>query len=60
MQKNDILTRAISTGVLTNRVFVSFCVCLKFACFAESTIIGFQPKTKTHKKIVLKANPRLC
>ena len=36
--KKDILTRAVSTGVLTNSVFFLFCVSLNFACFAESTI----------------------
>ena len=36
-RKNDILTRAVSTGVFTKSAF-SFCVSLKLACFAENTI----------------------
>ena len=52
-QKKDILTRAVSTGVLTNNVCFSFLCFFKFCIFAENTIkIGFQPKTKEkkHKK----------
>ena len=52
-QKKDILTRAVSTGVLTNSVFFLFCVSLNFAFFAENTKNrGFsqQKKEKKHKK----------
>ena len=35
-EKKDILTRAVSTGVLTNSAL--FCVSLNFAFFAETTI----------------------
>ena len=50
-QKKDILTRAVSTGVLTNSVFFSFCVSLKFAFFAKNTIkIGVSAKKKKEKK----------
>ena len=39
-EKKDILTRAVSTGVLANSVFFcfSFWCFFDFACFAESTI----------------------
>ena len=51
MQKKDILTRAISTSVLTNSVFFLFCVSLNFAFFAENTInIGVSAK-KENKHI---------
>ena len=36
--KKDILTRAVSTGVLTNSVFFSFLCFFKFCIFAENTI----------------------
>ena len=64
-QKKDILTRAVSTGVLTNSVFFLFCVSLNFACFAENTIKfgGFSKKKKKKKtqkqtkSLVLKTGP---
>ena len=57
-KKADILTRAVSTGVLTNSVFFSFWCVFKFACFAESTIkIVVSGK---NKNILLNAGPRLC
>ena len=37
-EKKDILTRAVSTSVLTNSVCFLFGVSLNFACFAENTI----------------------
>ena len=53
-QKKDIVTKAVSTKVLTNSVFFSFCVSLNFAFFAENTIkIGVsaqKKKKKTQKK----------
>ena len=50
-QKKDILTRAVSTGVLTNSVFFLFCVTLNFALFAENTIkIGVSAQKKNTKK----------
>ena len=59
--KTDILTRAVSTGVLTNRVFFFFCGSSKFAFFAENIIkIGVSAKTGNKKKVVLKIGPRLC
>ena len=49
-QKKDILTRAVSTGVLTNSVFFLFCDSLNFAFFAENTIkIGVSAKKKKKK-----------
>ena len=49
-QKKDILTRAVSTGVLTNSVFFSFLCFFKFCIFAENTIkIGVSAKTKNKK-----------
>ena len=36
--KKDILTRAVSTGVLTNSVFFPFLCFFKFCIFAENTI----------------------
>ena len=62
-QKKDILTRAVSTGVLTNSVLFSFCVSLNFAFFAENTIkLGVSAKkkknnTKKPKNLVLKTGP---
>ena len=59
-EKTDMFTRAVRTGVLTNRVFFLFCVSLNFACFAESTIkIGVSAKrsnTKNIKNVVFKKN----
>ena len=53
-QKKDILTRAVSTGVLTNSVFFLFLCFFKFCSFAENTIkIGVsapQKRKKKHKK----------
>ena len=45
-KKTGILTRAVSTGVLTNSVFLFFFgVSLNFACFAENTIkYGFHQR----------------
>ena len=49
-QKTDILTKAVSTVVFTNSVFVSFCVSFNFAFFAENTIkIGVSAKKKNKK-----------
>ena len=51
--KKDILTRAISTGVLTNSVFFSFLCFFKFCIFAENTIkigVSAPKKRKRHKK----------
>ena len=49
-QKKDILTRAVSTGVLTNSVFFSFLCFFKFCIFAENTIkIGVSAKKKRKK-----------
>ena len=49
-QKKDILTRAISTGVLTNNVFYFFLCFFKFCMFAENTIkIGVSAKKKEKK-----------
>ena len=43
--KTDILTRAVSTALLTNSVF--FLCFFKFCMFAENSInIGFQQKQK--------------
>ena len=57
-EKKDILTRAVSTGVLTNSVFFLLCVSLNLACFAENTIkigVSAKNKRKKHKKkLVLK------
>ena len=52
-QTKDILTRAVSTGVLTNSVFFLFCVSLNFAFFAENTIkieVSAKKRTNTIKK----------
>ena len=50
-QKMDILTRAVSTGVLTNSVFFSFLCFFKFCIVAENTIkIGVSAKKKRKKK----------
>ena len=70
--KTDILTRAVSTSVLTNSVFFLSCVSLKkFAVFAESTInIGVSSKKQKHKinknycvknwsKVVIKTGPSM-
>ena len=52
-EKTDILTRAASTGVLTNSVFFCFGVSLEFACFAENTIkLWFQQKTTKKQKFL--------
>ena len=64
-QKKDILTRAVSTGVLTNSVFFSFLCFFNFSFFAENTIkIGVSAKKKKKKKhkkktknLVLKTGP---
>ena len=73
-QKKDILTRAVSTGVLTNSVFFLFCVSLNFAFFAENTIkIGVsankkkkkntkknkKPSVKNWSKLALKTGPSM-
>ena len=50
MQKKDVLTRAVSTGVLTISVFF---LSLIFACFAESTIkIGVSAKNQKKSEIL--------
>ena len=52
--ETDILTRAVSTCVLTNNVCVCvfFGVSLKLALFAEDTIkLWFQPKSKNEEKV---------
>ena len=69
MQKKDILTRTISTGVLTSKVFFFLCFC-KFCIFAENTTKhrGFRPPPKERKntkktKIIvflIKTGPSLC
>ena len=57
-QKKDILTRAVSTGVLTNSVFFSFLCFFKFCIFAENTIkIGVSAKRKKGKKTQKKKKP---
>ena len=62
-KKKDILTRAVSTGVLTNSVFFLFCVSFNFAFFAEHTIkIGVSAKNQKNtkrktKNLVLKTGP---
>ena len=52
--KKDILTRAVSTGVLTNSVFFSFLCFFKFCtfCLKHYKNRGFSQKkgTKKHKK----------
>ena len=49
--KTDILTRAMSTIVFTNSVFLSFLCFFKFCSFAENTIkIGVLAKIKTKQK----------
>ena len=49
-QKTDILTKAVSTVVFTNSVFVSFLCFFQFCIFAENTIkIGVSAKKKTKK-----------
>ena len=61
-EQTDILTRAVSTDVLTNSVFL-FLYFFKICILAETTIKiggGFIPKNKTQKHVVLKAGPRLC
>ena len=51
-KKKDFLTRAVSTGVLTNSVFFSFLCFFKLCMFAENTIkTGVSAKKrKTQKK----------
>ena len=52
-QKKDILTKAVSTKVLTNSVFFSFLCFFKFCIFAENIIkiwVSAQKKRKKHKK----------
>ena len=51
-QKKDILTRAVSTGVLTNSVFFSFLCFFKFCmfCWKHNKNWGFSQTKKTHKK----------
>ena len=51
-KKTDILTRAVSTGVLTNSVFFFFLCFFKFCIFAENTIKygGSAKKRKNTKK----------
>ena len=50
-EKKDILTRAVSTGVLTNSVFFSFLCFVKFCIFAGKhyKIGGSTPKRETQK-----------
>ena len=50
-QKKDILTRAVSTGVLTNSVFFSFLRFFKFCifCWKHYKNRGFSPKKKKQK-----------
>ena len=63
-EKKDILTRAISTGVLTNSVFFffSFLCFFKFCIFAENTIKkqGFQPPPPPKKKRKKKHKKNPC
>ena len=71
-QKKDILTKAVSTKVLTNSVFFSFLCFFKFCIFAENTIkIGVsankkkekntkknkKPSVKNWSKLALKTGP---
>ena len=55
------MTRAVSTGVLTNNVFFFLSVSLKFSAFVENTLeLWFHKKKTKHPKIVvLKFGPRL-
>ena len=57
------MTRAISTGVLTNSVVGSFLVCLYKSLFLAENTIKLVASAKTPKnanKVVLKTGPRLC
>ena len=64
-QKKDILTKAVSTQVLTNSVFFSFLFFFKFCifCWKHYKNRGFsqKKKRKKHKKkqknLVLKTGP---
>ena len=71
-QKKDILTKAVSTKVLTNSVFFSFLCFFKFCMFAENTIktgVSAQkqkekntkknkkPSVKNWSKLALKTGP---
>ena len=64
-QKKDILTRAVSTGVLTNSVFFSFLCFFKFCIFCwkhyKIGVSAQKKKEKKHKKktknLVLKTGP---
>ena len=50
-KKTDILTKAVSTVVFTNSVFVSFLCFFQFCIFAENTIkIGVSAPKKNKKK----------
>ena len=59
-EKKDILTRAVSTGVLTNSVFL-FCVSLNFCIFAEKekTQKNKHPCVKNWSKLVLNTGPSM-
>ena len=58
MHKKDILTRAVSTGVLTNSVFFSFLCFFKFCifCWKHYKNRGFSQKKKKKKKHKKKKN----
>ena len=52
-EKMDILTKAVSTVVFTNSVFVSFLCFFQFCIFAENTIkigVSAPPPPKKKKK----------
>ena len=61
-KKKDILTRAISTGVLTNKFFFFFLCFCKFCIFAENTTkIGVSaPPPPQRKKKHKKKNKNHC
>ena len=53
-KKTDILTKAVSTIVFTNSVFVYFLCFFQFCMFAENTIkigVSAPKKTKKNKNI---------
>ena len=55
VEKTDILTRTVSTGVFTNSVFFVFCVSFNLAFFWKHyKNRGFSPKKKTKKKQISK------
>ena len=56
-ENKDILTRAVSTGVLTNSAFFLFLCFFKFCFFAENTInIGVSAQKKKKHKTKKKKN----